>query len=258
MNIRSIVRTGAAVVLAGAIGTLAVGVSHADATPDPNAGLVAGSGQLVVVDANTQKDLAVNLLTHWKDAPDHTFIPTGDPSFGASAWQPVTYADGTTGIPGIAGSATESISEDVKVKHTESSSMSVGGSVETSFGTDIGIVDAELSFKFSGGHTWDSSSSDTAEIRATALPGKAVWIEASTSTATYTGDFRFGYGGNEYLVKNVTITQPAAQNASGQAVTNYRVEEADLNAVDVPANLRGGAFNVKDAPALQNYIATGH
>jgi hypothetical protein len=260
MNIRTIARMGTAILAAGVIGTFAVGMAQADSTAvDPNAGVVAGSGHLVVIDATTDKDAAVNLLTHYKDAPDHTFIPNGQPTFGTSDWQPATFADGKTGIPGVAGSATDKISLELSVKHTESSSVKIGGSVETSFGYDLaGVVDTELSFKFSGGHTWDSSTSDTAQIWATAMPNKAVWIEASTSTATFTGDFRFSYGGNEYLVKNVTITQPAAPTVGGQAVTNYRVMEADMNAVNVPTNLRGGLFNVNDAPQLKSYIAGGH
>ena len=260
MNVRTFARIGTAIVAAGVIGTLGVGLAQADSTAvDPNAGIVAGSGHLVVIDATKDEDAAVNLLTHYKDSPDHTFIPDGQPTYGQSDWQPATFADGTTGIPGIAGSATDKISMVLSVKHTESSSVKIGGSVETSFGYDLaGVVDTELSFKFSGGHTWDSSTTDTAQIWATALPNKAVWIEASTSEATFTGDFRFGYEGNEYLVKNVTITQPAAQNANGTAVTNYRVEEADFNAVNVPTNLRGGMFNVNQAPQLKSYISNGH
>jgi hypothetical protein len=120
------------------------------------------------------------------------------------------------------------------------------------------LVDAELSVKFTANHTWESSSADSQGIWVTAKPGKTVWIEASTSTASYTGDFAFASNGARYEVDNVTITQPASPTTDAMAVTNYRVMEVNSTDVGVPANLKGGLARLNALPRLSRYIAAGH
>ena len=62
-----------------------------------------------------------------------------------------------------------------------------------------------------------------------------------------------------YLVKNVTITQPAAADADAFASTSYRVMQVDsVSQAGLPADTTGGVTPINSLPALQNYIGQGH
>jgi len=99
----------------------------------------------------------------------------------------------------------------------------------------------------------------TKGIYVTAKPGKTVWIEAATGMASYTGDFAFTSDGVHYVVKNVTITQPAAPDADSLATTSYRVMQVDsATQAGLPADTTGGVAPINSLPVLQNYIDQGH
>ena len=260
MKIRRMATLGIAILAAGAIGMTLVGVASATAHTAPQTTAANGAGQLIMIDAATDKDAAIDALKLYPDATHRSFTPYGDPSYAQTGWTPVTDENGHP-IPSITGNAKtgQKITERLTISHEESSSYSLGGSVETSVGFDLaGVVDAELSLKFTGNHTWSSSASDSQGIWITADPGKTVWIEASSSTATYSGDFQFDSDGNHYLVKNVKITQPAAPAAANVSPINYRIMQVNSTVTGQAADTTGGLKAINALPGLQSYINNGH
>jgi hypothetical protein len=228
--------------------------------PTPEALPAATPGQMVVIDAATDKGQAVSALKLFGSATDRTFTPSAAPQYQQTKWAPVTDANGdTSSVSGNARTG-QSITQKIDVTHETSSSWSLGGSIEQSVGFDlVEAVDAEVSVKLTANHTWDSSTSDSQGIYVTAKPGKTVWIEAATGMASYTGDFAFTSDGVHYVVKNVTITQPAAPDADALATTSYRVMQVDsATQAGLPADTTGGVASINSLPVLQNYIDQGH
>jgi hypothetical protein len=229
--------------------------------PTPQTLPAAAPGQMVVIDAATDKGQAVSALKLFESATDRSFTPSAAPQYQQTTWAPVTDADGQP-ASSVSGNAKtgQSMTQRINVTHETSSSWSLGGSIEQSVGFDlVEAVDAEMSVKLTANHSWESSSSDSQGIWVTAKPGKTVWIEAATSMASYTGDFAFTSNGMHYLVKNVTITQPAAPDADAFASTSYRVMQVDsVSQAGLPADTTGGVTPINSLPALQNYIGQGH
>jgi len=228
--------------------------------PTPEALPAATPGQMVVIDAPTDKGQAVSALKLFESATDRSFTPSAAPQYQQTKWAPVTDANGdTSSVSGNARTG-QSITQKIDVTHETSSSWSLGGSIEQSVGFDlVEAVDAEVSVKLTANHTWDSSTSDSQGIYVTAKPGKTVWIEAATGMASYTGDFAFTSDGVHYVVKNVTITQPAAPDADSLATTSYRVMQVDsATQAGLPADTTGGVAPINSLPVLQNYIDQGH
>jgi hypothetical protein len=258
MNIRKTAIIGTGIAMVAGLGAASIGV--AAASPGAKRALDTTPGQITVINAATDPQGAVDALKLYEDATDRSFTPTGTPSYSQTKWGVVTDMDGNPAPVVIGNSKTkQSVTERLEVKHETSSSWSLGGSIETTMGFDLAeVVDAELSVKFTANHTWESSSADTQGIWVTALPGKAVWIEASTSTASYTGNFEFTSGGARYEVDNVTITQPASPTTDAMAVTNYRVMETNSKTAGVPADTTGGLTTLNALPRLGAYIAAGH
>ena len=258
MNVRKIAIIATATAIVAGIGAASIGVATAGTTS--TRALDAAPGQITVINAATDPQGAVEALKLYDAATDRSFTPTGTPTYSQTKWGPVTDMDGNPAPVVIGNSKTkQSVTERLEIKHETSSSWSLGGSIETSMGFDLAeLVDAELSVKFTANHTWESSSADTQGIWVTALPGKTVWIEASTSTASYTGNFEFTSNGARYEVDNVTITQPAAPTTDAMAVTNYRVMEVNSGQIGLPANTTGGLKALNALPRLGAYIADGH
>ena len=258
MNVRKIAIIATATAIVAGIGAASIGVATAGTTS--TRALDAAPGQITVINAATDPQGAVEALKLYDDATDRSFTPTGTPTYSQTKWGPVTDMDGNPAPVVIGNSKTkQSVTERLEIKHETSSSWSLGGSIETSMGFDLAeLVDAELSVKFTANHTWESSSADTQGIWVTAIPGKTVWIEASTSTASYTGNFEFTSNGARYEVDNVTITQPAAPTTDAMAVTNYRVMEVNSGQIGLPANTTGGLKALNALPRLGAYIADGH
>jgi hypothetical protein len=258
MNIRKITIVGIGTALVASIGAASIGIAAAGTTS--TRALNAAPGQITVVNAATDPQGAVQALKLYEDATDRSFTPTASPTYSQTKWGPVTDMDGNPAPVVIGNSKTkQSVTERLEVKHETSSSWSLGGSIETSMGFDLAeLVDAELSVKFTANHTWESSSADTQGVWVTALPGKTVWIEASTSTASYTGNFEFTSNGARYEVDDVTITQPASPTTDAMAVTNYRVMQVDSGQIGLPADTTGGLKPMNALPRLGAYIAAGH
>ena len=257
MNIRRISTFGLGLALAAAIGGASIGVANAGTAAIPSA-----PGQVVVINAATDKDSAIDALKLYQNATDRTFVPdSAAPTYGQSDWAPVKDKDGQT-APSVTGNAKtgQSATERLDVKHETESSWSLGGSIEMSVGFDLAkTVDAELSVKFTANHTWTSSTTDSEGIWVTANPGKTVWIEASASTASYTGNFFFTSGGTRYEVDNVTITQPAAADSDQLSATSYRVMQVDsATQAGLPADTTGGVKSIDSLPKLAQFIGSGH
>jgi hypothetical protein len=234
-----------------AVAAAAIGGSTIAAAEASSA--AAGSGQLVIIDANTDHAGALDALKLADGATDLQFTPTTAASYGTSTWSPVTDASGNL-APSVTGSD-EEVDETLEVTHEQSSSWSLGGSIEASVGFDLlDTVDAELSTKFTANHTWEKATTDSETIDVTALPGKTVWIEASNSTATYTGDFAFDINGAHYEVDNVTISQPATSNTGTEAAAAYRVEEAANTDLGITAHVNG-LTHINALPKLRRLIA---
>lgn len=254
MNVRRITTLGITAVAAGLIGLVGTGVAEAAATADT------APGQIVVIDAGADKDAAITALKLYQNATDRSFVPSADPTYGQTGWDLVTDQHGQP-APSVTGNAKtgQKITESLEISHEQGSSWSLGGSISTSVGFDLtGIVDAELSMKVTANHIWQSSVTDSQSISVTADPGKTVWIEAATDTATYTGDFLFTSGGTHYDVKNVTITQPAAQNTQDVSPVDYRVMETSSTQAGLPKDTAGGLTAINSLPNLKNFIAAGH
>ncbi len=239
-------------------GTAKAAKTDARPAAKKTATLSASPGQMVSIDATTDQADAVEALKHYQDATDRSFTPsTTAASFAHSDWKPVQDIHGGN-EPAVSGGK-KATTGTLDIKHDDSSSWSLGGSIEASVGFDlVGIIDEELSVKFTADHTWESSAADTQSIEVTAEPGKTVWIEASTSTASYTGNFAFTSGGVRYLVNNVTITQPASPAVDAMSNTSYRVMEQPNSSLGLPADTSGGLKAISSLPKLQAYINAGH
>ncbi len=251
MKTRSILIATAALAAigAGTAGVAAAAVSTTSASP----------GQAVVIDGQTDQADAVAALKLYPNASNRSFTPIGAPSYSQSNWQPVKGPDGQTagsvsgntktGQPGVA---------KITTSYEESSSVSLGGSAEVTLGFDLpGIVDAELSAKFTANHTWSSSYTDSQSIQVTADPGKTVWIEVADNTVSYTGNFSFDSGGVHYEVDNVTINQPGSAQGGTIDSAIYRVRQIDSSQIDLPANA-SGVVPLSALPRLRQYIAAGN
>ncbi len=264
MKIRRITTIGLAVLAAGAIAATATGLAsaaeQASATP----------GTVVIVDAQSDPQAAKDAMSHFpmgeeEVAKDHaTFIPTTDPTYGASGWKIAQYRDrngNLVDVPAIiGGSAAQGLK--VTTEHTEEFSATVGGSIELSRGFNlVGVVDAEVSVKFTASHTWSNEAATSQGIWFHAAPGKTVVLMARDSTATFSGTFQWKSDGVGYVVKNVEITQPAAaaNSANGTSPTNYLIKEYNTAQV-APAALasKNSIAAVNSLPKLQELVNTVH
>ena len=262
MKIRKVAIIALTVAAAGAIGLTTVGVASASADSQPAPG---GSGKLVLIDAATDKQGALDALAFMNPAKDGdkatnvSFDPYASPTYNSSDWSVAT--DGDSPLPSVTGDAAggNDVDATIKFTHEENSSYSLGGSLETEVGFNLaGVVDAGLSVKISAGHTWESAVKTGEELWVTAKPGKTVWVEQSTTTATISGQFQFNYQGNEYVIKNVSITQPSSKVAAGVPTVNYRVEEMSSTKAGAAANTVGGVKPITELPGLMHYIGQGH
>jgi hypothetical protein len=256
MNTRSILIAGAGLAAAATIGATTLGVAAANTS---NVG-GASAGQMLVIDARTDQAAAVAALSLYQGASNRSFTPTSTPDFAQAKWAPVTGPDGQA-----AGSVTGNAKTGQKMEgivtssHQESSSWSLGGSIEASVGFDLaGVVDVELSAKFTASHTWESSYTDSQSIWVTADPGKTVWVEVADNTVTYTGNFAFDAAGVHYEVDNVTITQPGSPEGGAINSAIYRVREAASTKLGLPANTTGGRIPLSSLPRFKQYLAASH
>jgi hypothetical protein len=257
MKIRTMVIAGSAVVAAAGIAATSLGVAAAS-TNSSAAVAGASAGKYLVIDANTDPADAVAALNLYQGATNRSFTPTGAPVFAQTSWAPVTGPDGKTRAGSVTGNAKtgQAAQEKITIAHEESSSWSLGGSIETSVGFDLAeAVDAELSVKFTANHTWESSYTDSESIQVKADPGKTVWIEVADNTITYTGNFTFDAAGVQYEVDNVTITQPGTADGSAMNSAIYRVREISSVQAGLPANTTGGQLPLSALPRMNQVLA---
>ena len=253
---RMIATAGLSAIALATIAGTGLGVAHA-------AGLGTGAasvGQTIVIDSNTNPTGAVQALKMYPQAANQAFTPTSQPVFAQTNWSAVTDENGNPAAAVTGNASTgQSVTETLGVTHSQGSSWSLGGSIEASVGFDLlDTVDAEVSTTFTASHTWESDESDSESITVTAKPGKTVWIEASNSTATFTGTFNFDINGVHYEVENVTMTQAAATDADSMAATTYKVMEINSLSAGLPSNTTGGLRSMASLPKLRSYIASGH
>ena len=213
-------------------------------------------GNVVVIDSTKQPDEAKAAMDLYGKATDRSFLPTADPTYSQTAWGPI-LDENKQPVGSVTGTEKGGqMKQKLMFVHTQQSSWSLGGSVETSAGFDLAeAIDAEMSVKLSASHKWESETSDKTGIWVTANPGKTVWVEVASTMGSYTGDFAFTADGVRYVVKNVTITQPAAPDADSSASTVYRVLQ--LNSGTIKAT-KAGVTPMNQLPLLQKYIAEGH
>ena len=233
------------------------GVGISDAAP---AGAPGAAGQVVIIDAAADPDAAKDALTLYHGASNTAFTPTAAPVYSVTDWAPVLDKTGNQAMA-VSGNARtgQQLTQTLEVTHDQDASWSLGGSIEASVGFDLlAAVDADLSTKFTAGHTWEGTESDNESIEVTALGGKTVWIEANNSTATITGDFTFDVNGIHYDVENVSITQPASEARGTEAATSYRVMELSSRGAGLPADTAGGIKPINALPKLKSHIVKGH
>jgi hypothetical protein len=243
-------------------GTAAAKNSTATVRPATKATAISASpGQVVSIDGASDPADAIEALKNYQNATDRSFTPTTAATFAHSTWGPVYGTDGTTPAPAVSANenANHPSGQRLDITHQETSSWSLGGSIQGTVGFNLaGIIDQELSVKFTANHTWDSNTTDSQSIYAQAAPGKTVWIEASTGTASYTGNFAFTSGGVRYQVNNVTITQPASSDVDAMSNTSYRVMEISNVNAGVSPQAPSGLKTISKLPMLQQYINSGH
>lgn len=243
-----------ALVCLGVAVAITGGLSLAQAA---SASISADPGSLVTIDASNPANKAdaetALALYAQPGATDRSFDPTSDPTYNETGWTNALDPTGAelASVTGDEANGTET-SESLEASHTETSSVTVGGSVEVSVGAEVAdIVDVELSAKFTASHTWEAESNSSQEIDVTADPGKTVWIQTSTNLGTITGNISFTINDVHYQVNNVTITQPVSDLVQGAAVTNYRVMEIDNSKLGLPKDTPGGKNLVKNTPQVK-------
>jgi hypothetical protein len=172
----------------------------------------------VVIDAVTDPAGAANAMALWPTAPkeSQSFTATTNPVY--SATQPTTVSNHYQ-VPAKWPNA-ESFSFDSTLSTT--SGWSIGGSVgmETTLSA-LGFANASVSITFTASHEWDTTSSNSQTIGFEISPGYIGWVEGSTGQVTFTGDFAFTADGTDYVVKNVTITNPGSADCGPDAAFTY-------------------------------------
>lgn len=218
-------RRRSARLLAGAL-LATIAVSGAGAT----IAYAANGTNEVTIDAAKDTAGAQAAMSLFPASTDQSFTPTGQPKYTQTDWTPASTSS-VNNPP----DAKDPVKSTVTVTHTAASSWSVGGSVSASYGLKaLGFANAEVSMKFSAEHEWTTENTDAEKVTATALPGKVVWIVASHTEVTFSGDYTFTANGTTYHVDNVTITEPAADPASGgdvHASTTYAAVEKPYSTV---------------------------
>jgi hypothetical protein len=185
------------------------------ATLAPPFDLAAGDSA-TVIDAATDPADANTAMALWSNATNKQFTPTTNPVYSATQPQIVSsryQVPATWKNP-------ESFS--FNSTQTTTSGWSLGGSVgaETTLGV-VGFANASVSVEFTAKHEWDTTSTDSQTIEFDIPPGHIGWVTGSTGQVTYTGDFAFTANSTNYVVKNVTITNPGSPDCGPKAAFTY-------------------------------------
>ncbi len=224
----------AAFAVAGVVGG---SIAYASATQVPG----------VTIDAKADPAGAAKAMQLFDTATDRSFNPTIDTVYSQTKWD-LASASSINNPP----NSGKDVEQDLEATHTETSSSSIGGSVGGGWELKaLGFANAKVSVKFSYGHQWDSQVSSATTVSAKAKPGKVVWIIASNSEVTFSGDYTFTTNGTKYKVTNVQITEPAPQPGSGGdklTATTYAVYETDYGTVHDTADM--AAAEVTDTPQV--------
>lgn len=246
---RRLVRTGVAVLAVAGFAVTGLGVAHATGTSD------AAPGEVVVIDGNTNPAGAKAALDLYGTSTDASFTPTVQPTYTTVDFHRAVGPDNAP-LPVVIGDG--KTAQGLVVSHQETNTWSLGGSVQVSLGFDLlGAIDASVSEKFTGSHSWTTGTSDSETVSITPALGKTAWLEVQDSNVTFTGDFDFTANGIRYNVDNVTITQSAAPGLDTNSAATYRVEEMDTKNTGAPNGLTG-KVDLAKLPKLQAYISAGH
>jgi len=176
------------------------------------------SDSTVVIDAVTDPGPAATAMALWPTASEgsQSFTATTSPVYSATQPQIVSSR---YEIPATWPNA-ETCSFESSLSNT--SGWSIGGSVsaETTLSA-LGFANASVSITFTDSHEWDTTFSNSQTIAFEISPGNIGWVEGSTGQVTFTGDFAFTADGTDYLVKNVTITNPGSADCGPDAAFTY-------------------------------------
>lgn len=188
----------------------------------------AGDGNTVTIDAAKDPTAAANAMKLFPDATDKSFTATGNPAYSQTGWE-LASSSSINNPPSGNGNVTQT----VEATHTAGSSLSIGGSLEASTTLSaLGFASAKVSVKFSAEHQWTTEHSDSEEVKATAIPGKVVWVVASHRESSFTGDYTFTANGTTYHVNNIIITMPApAAGGDTSSGTTYMAVERNYGSV---------------------------
>lgn len=176
------------------------------------------SDSTVVIDAVTDPGPAATAMALWPTASEgsQSFTATTSPVYSATQPQIVSSR---YEIPATWPNP-ELCSFESTLSNT--SGWSIGGSVsaETTLSA-LGFANASVSITFTDSHEWDTTFSNSQTIAFEISPGNIGWVEGSTGQVTFTGDFAFTADGTDYVVKNVTITNPGSADCGPDAAFTY-------------------------------------
>jgi hypothetical protein len=172
----------------------------------------------IVIDAVTDPDRAAAAMALWPTASEgsQSFSATTSPVYSATQPQVVSSR---YEIPAKWHNA-ELCSFESTLSNT--SGWSIAGSVgaETTLSA-LGFANASVSITFTDSHEWDTTFFNSQTIAFEISPGNIGWVEGSTGQVTFTGDFVFTANGTNYMVKNVTITNPGSADCGPDAAFTY-------------------------------------
>jgi hypothetical protein len=220
------------------------------------AAMAAGTNT-VVIDASKDVTAANTAMALFPAATDKSFTTVGSPSYSQTGWELASTS--TLNNPPT---SKEDLTKEYTATHTETSSWSLGGSVSSSAGLSaLGFANAEVSVKFTANHEWATENTDSEQVTVTAKPGKVVWVVASHTQVSFTGDYTFTADGTQYEVRNLTITEPAADPATGgdtHSSTTYMAVERDYGTVHPTATSTGqpsGSLRLAQTPVVAKLTA---
>ena len=233
---------------------VAVGVLVGLATLGLGTAAFAATDNPVTINAAADPAAAKTAMDQLPTATDPHFTPTGTPSYDQSSW--MLASNSSVNNPP---DAKNDAGKDVTISHDATSTWSLGGSVEGGGGLSaFNLANAEVNVKFTANHEWTNETKDAETIYAIAKPGKVVWVVASHSQVTFTGDYTFTANGTNYQVTNVTLTEPAPlplnEGTDPQAGITYAVVEQPYKAVHPAGTAQPtGLVSLANTPSLTTF-----
>jgi hypothetical protein len=176
------------------------------------------SDSTVMINAVTDPGPAATAMALWPTASEgsQSFSATTSPVYSATQPQIVSSR---YEIPATWKNP-ETCSFESTLSNTSGWSIAGSVSAETTLSA-LGFANASVSITFTDSHEWDTTFSNSQTIAFEISPGNIGWVEGSTGQVTFTGDFAFTADGIDYVVKNVTITNPGSADCGPDAAFTY-------------------------------------